>query len=102
MDTKLLKKAANASIAHILSGKASQDQWLTTKKDVLNKWAAGYILSPGQEDIIKNMYNREVIHPHEVELFADTFPGKPKATKEKPAKRKALPTVDNDGEPIPF
>ena len=73
MDTKAINKAAKACIKYIQSGKARNDNWLSTKKDILNKWNAGFILTGKQSEMIVNMYNMEVMSATQIE---DLFQGK--------------------------
>lgn len=81
METKAINKAAKACISYIQSGKAKKDNWLNTKKDILNKWNVGFILTDKQAEIITNMYNMEVMKNTVIEdLFSGkvTRPKKPK------------------------
>ena len=73
MDTKAINKAAKACINYIQSGKAKNDNWLSIKKDILNKWNAGFILKDKQVDMIINMYNMEVM---QFVVIEDLFSGK--------------------------
>ena len=95
MDNKQLKKICNKCIEYIQTGKADHNQWLATKKDILNKWAAGYILSTGQIEVVVKMYNNEVHDQPVADIFAAT------ATK-KPNKPKPVETTWEDDGDIPF
>ena len=79
----------------IQSGYAQDNQWLQTKKDILNQWMADRYLSPGQVDIIIKMYNIEVIGSTIPDTFSSStlYPKKQKSTPRKP------PPIDDD---IPF
>lgn len=94
MTEKQLKKICTACVEYIKSGKADDNQWLHAKKDILNKWHAGKILSAGQIEMIVKMYNMEVHREPVVDIFKAPSPKKCKPKKPKP--------IHQDYKDLPF
>lgn len=86
----------NACIAFIQEGRASQDSYLQMKKDILNKWAAGYALSDAQFSIITKMFNMEVNQTPIRDLFAkkESPSSAPRYTETKDVPLASKPEVD--------